>query len=87
MKNEITWNGMRITLDYQPQPDNYGESVAWYAEGHDAEGNRYEVVWQYQEPEYWKDLSNEEKINWSNFENSIVDDFADWDHPLEVNEQ
>lgn len=81
MKNEITWNGMRITLDYQPQLDNYGESVAWYAEGRDAEGNRYEVVWQYQEPEYWKDLSNDEK-NWSDFE-----DFADWSHPLEVNEQ
>ena len=48
MKNEITWNGMRITLDYQPQPVTYGESVAWYAEGHDAEGNRYKVVWQYQ---------------------------------------
>ena len=82
MKNEITWNGMRITIDYQPQLDNYGESVAWYAEGHDVEGNHYEVVWQYQEPEYWKDLSNEEKINWSDFE-----DFADWKHPLEVNEQ
>ena len=82
MKNEITWNGMRITLDYQPQLDNYGELVAWYAEGHDAEGNRYEVVWQYHEPEYFKDLSNDEKMNWNDFE-----DFADWDHPLDVNEQ
>ena len=82
MKNEIIWNGMRITLDYQAQLDNYGESVAWYAKGHDVEGNRYEVVWQYQEPEYWKDLSNEEKMNWSDFE-----DFAEWTHPLEVNEQ
>ena len=40
MKNEITWNGMRITLDYQPQPDNYGESVAWYSEGHDAKAQK-----------------------------------------------
>ena len=76
MKNEITWNGIRITLDYQPQLDNYGEAVAWYAEGHEAEGNRYEVVWQY------PDLSYDEKINWSDFE-----DFADWNYPLEVNEQ
>ena len=52
MKNEITWNGMRITLDYQPQPDNYGESVAWYSEGHDAEGNRYEVVWEYEDTDW-----------------------------------
>ena len=37
MKNEITWNGMRITIDYQPQLDNYGDTVAWYSEGHDAE--------------------------------------------------
>ena len=82
MKNKITWNGIKIILDYQPQLDNYGESIAWYAVGHDAVGFRYEVVWQYQEPEYWKDLSNEEKINRSDFE-----DFADWNHPLEVNEQ
>ena len=76
MKNEITWNGMGIILDYQPQLDNYGDTVAWYAEGHDAEGKRYEVVWQYQ------DLSNDEKINCNDFE-----DLADWNHPLEVNEQ
>lgn len=82
MKNKITWNGIRITLDYQPQLDNWRGSYAWYAEGHDAEGNRYEVVWQYQVPEYWKDLSNEEKINWSDFE-----DFADWKHPAEVTEK
>ena len=80
--NYMEWNGMRIALDYQPHLDNYGDTVAWYAEGHDAEGNRYEVVWQYQEPEYWKDLSNDEKMRWNDFE-----DFADWKHPLEVNEQ
>lgn len=82
MKSEITWNGIGITIDYNAQLDNYGDTVAWYAEGHDAEGKRYEVVWQYQEPEYYKDLSNDEKMNWNDFE-----DFADWDHPLEVNEQ
>ena len=61
MKNEIIWNGIRITLVYQPQPYNYGESVAWYSEGYDAKGNCYEVVWRYRQTEYWKDLSNEEK--------------------------
>ena len=79
--NYMEWNGISIILDYQPLLDNYGGSVAWYAEGHDAEGNRYEVVWQYQEPEYYNDLSNDEKMNWNDFE-----DFADWNHPLEVNE-
>lgn len=58
---------------YQPQLDTWRGIYAWYAEGHDAEGNRYEVVWQYQEP-----VVN----NGNDFE-----DCADWDHPLEVNEQ
>ena len=73
MKSEIKWNGIRIELDYNAQLDNYHDTVAWYAEGHDVAGNRYEVVWQYLDP-----VVN----NGSDFE-----DCADWDHPLEVNEQ
>lgn len=77
----ISYNGKLLHLDYPAQLDNYRDGIAWYATAHDADGNCYEIRWDYIEPEWVENLTPEEK-------NEITDmsDFADWGNPAEVEE-
>lgn len=77
----ISYNGKTLTLNYPAQLDNYHGGIAWYASAHDADGNRYEIRWDYIEPTWCESLTPKEK-------NAITDlsDFADWEKPAEVRE-
>lgn len=77
----VNYKGVTLTLDYLAQLDNYRDSIAWYSTAHDADGNSYEIRWDYIEPAWAENLTPGEKNNVTD-----LSDFADWENPAEIKE-
>ena len=73
-------SGQHIWIGFDREQER---AEVWQATAHDSHDRTYTVEWCYEEPEWYENLTEDEKRN-DMMTRSDFEDFADWEHPIRI---
>ena len=80
---EIDADGQAFWIDEINNDDQNLSDLKWQADATDSKGWRYKIEWDFVEPDFYKEMTEDEKREDLKYRGDF-EDFADWEHPIRV---